>query len=286
VAFEFPSHLFFEFGERRCVGGQRLQASGELCKRQMPNTLSPEERTEVQPDCSSEPQDLVEGETVHDLLIEAFKVVVRRVRDAKAGCELPGLPPALLAGQGKATGLVGLDEVSGFDGLVLVGLRPGDKCLCKPCLYRRAAQRHSASQARRTNATGLIKKLAGINSSSRLSTRPKLNHRQGQRLVEAVFVAVSADLLPRLVLIERAVSLDHVGRSDSHAGVVRRPRPADKGLTDTFSGAAKPTTVDSLRASAGRATLLVQEHLQYSDYRADNGESSEQPPDPRHRLPL
>jgi hypothetical protein len=66
---------------------------------------------------------------------------------------------------------------------------------------------------RRSSRKGLnllIEEPTGIDSSPRCPALGHLDYREAERRVEAVFVAVGADLLPNLVLVEWAAVFDCV----------------------------------------------------------------------------
>jgi hypothetical protein len=56
----------------------------------------------------------------------------------------------------------------------------------------------------------LVEELTGFDSSNRCPALGHLDYREAERRVEAVFVAVGADLLPNLVLVVWAAVFDCV----------------------------------------------------------------------------
>jgi hypothetical protein len=113
---QLPADPVFECGERyRAIGEQALESRGELGEGDVPEVLGVEEGTQVESESGGQLEELIEGERVDDLLVEALEVLVCRVRDAQQRSEFRNLAAARRADLGQALRLAGRDQVSGFD---------------------------------------------------------------------------------------------------------------------------------------------------------------------------
>lgn len=74
---QLPADPVFECGERyRAVGEQALESGGKLGEGDVPEVLGVEEGTQVKSKSTGQLDQLIEGESVDHLLVEALEVLV------------------------------------------------------------------------------------------------------------------------------------------------------------------------------------------------------------------
>jgi hypothetical protein len=81
---QLPADPVFECGERnRAIGEQVLESGRKFDERDMPEVLAVEEGPQVESESSGQLDQLIEGERVDNLLVEALEILVCLIRDSQ-----------------------------------------------------------------------------------------------------------------------------------------------------------------------------------------------------------